>query len=274
MADLHILIETHLPEKMYGGFEQIIIHKLSQAIQISIEDYLFSSSSSQVRLSSSGLSVITISDLNLTSENVDDLTLAAEFGLTLIATEGHPSIIGSAIFSDGKCMFANVVPSSQGFSECKFAHRINALVVAQWLRRCLLARKNLKDRFHVTAHRYVKYAKSKNDPDALLDLCISLESLLDSSTEIGFRFSTCLSKVTGVKATEAKVFSEILSDLYDLRSKIVHGDHEAGKLMKKLGPRLPDLDRGAKRVLTTYIFYLSEHSRKEWKDHLRNCLFS
>jgi hypothetical protein len=91
---------------------------------------------------------------------------------------------------------------------------------------------------HITASRYVRYARGDNQQDKLTDLCISLESLLDGKTEIAFRFGCCLAKVTGSKGKKAEDSAQLLSQLYDLRSKIVHGDPEAIKAMQKMEPNI------------------------------------
>ena len=107
-----------------------------------------------------------------------------------------------------------------------------------------------------------------------MDLSISLESLLDSRTEISFKFGACLAKVTGESGKRAEEISELLSELYDVRSRIAHGDPAAAKGLINIEPKLPSIRRLARKVLTTYILFMSEHSREEWKKHLRSCLFS
>ena len=66
--------------------------------------------------------------------------------------------------------------------------------------------------------------------------------------------------------------SVLLSDLYDLRSKIVHGT-EATKEHKKIDPHVERLRYIARQILSTYVLYISEHTRDEWKKHLRSSLF-
>ena len=94
---------------------------------------------------------------------------------------------------------------------------------------------------------------------------------MDSQTEISFRFGVCLAKVQG--GADAEELSTLLSDLYDLRSKVVHGA-DATKEHKKVEPHVPRLRNSSRAILTRYIVYLAEHTREEWKKHLRKSLFT
>jgi uncharacterized protein YutE (UPF0331/DUF86 family) len=126
---------------------------------------------------------------------------------------------------------------------------------------------------HITADRYVRYARTQHLKDSLLDLCISLESLLDSQTEIAFRFGTCLAKVTGQKGKAAETTAGLLSHLYGLRSKIVHGA-DPEKELKKIESHLPNLHTIAQVILTKYVLFMSEHSRADWRQHLNALIFA
>ena len=180
-----------------------------------------------------------------------------------------------AVFTDGACNFARILDEQWTVvASPTFSKRLNGIAIAQWLRRCATARTNLKTRIEVTASRYVRYQKANNLADGLMDLCISLESLLDSQTEISFRFSTCLSRIVGERGAGEKQSANLLSRLYDIRSKLAHGDPEATKLLKKIELDLPELNKLARKILTTYVLYMSEHSREDWRIHVRTSLFS
>ena len=68
--------------------------------------------------------------------------------------------------------------------------------------------------------------------------------------------------------------ANLLSRLYDIRSKLAHGDPQAAKQLKKFESDLPELDKLARKILTMYVLYMSEHSRDDWKSHVRTSLFS
>jgi len=172
------------------------------------------------------------------------------------------------------CVHASRLPlRSPGVNQPIFGRAMSGVAASKWLRQFFVARRNTQDRMHITADRFVRYLRGQNSRDSLTDLCISLESLLDSQTEIKFKFGTCLARLTGKRGLEAEGAVELLEDLYDLRSKVVHGDPAADKLRQKMQARLPALRREARSILTRYVLFMSEHSRSDWKKHLRTVLF-
>jgi hypothetical protein len=274
MSDLYLLTSTEFPERMYGAFENIRLEKVSQPALVAIEDFLFRETDDQIKLPSPAPSAIVITDAKVNRSAIEETLAVVQFGLALLADEGLPSMHAGASISGDKCTFAQIIPGAQTDRQCRFADRINSSIATQWLKRCLAAHKTLQGRLHIAAHRYIRYAKSDERADALLDLCISLESLLDVHAEISFQFATCLAKVAESDGNAAMELADVLRDLYDLRSRIVHGDHQIGKKIKQLESKLPALHKGAKKILTRYILYASEHSREDWKLHLRSRLFT
>ena len=97
--------------------------------------------------------------------------------------------------------------------------------------------------------------------------------MLDAQTEIAFRFSVCLAKAAGRRGRSSEADGKLLSDLYDLRSKIVHGDPAASKMLGRIAPSHGDLLSLSRSILVAYVLYLSEHSRKEWAEHLKSRVF-
>src|SRR5205823_5050921 len=128
-----------------------------------------------------------------------------------------------------------------------FPKKVVKAAASTWVRHFFGARRRTKDKLHITADRFVRYSRMNNSRDALLDLCICLESLIESQTEISFRFATCLAKVTRLK--DAEEISDLLSDLYDLRSKVVHGT-DSTKEHKKVEPNIAKLRLTARAILT------------------------
>jgi hypothetical protein len=121
---------------------------------------------------------------------------------------------------------------------------------------------------------FLRYRDHGPIVDRLTDLCISLESLIDSQTEISFRFSTCLARLGGIRGTDAESASLLLKDLYNFRSKVLHGDPAYAKLLVALEPRALDLSRLARKKLVHYFLFLAENSKSSWKEHLSKDLFS
>jgi hypothetical protein len=64
----------------------------------------------------------------------------------------------------------------------------------------------------------------------------------------------------------------LLRALNDLRSKVVHGT-DPTKQHNKVDPHTVKLRLAARAILTTYVLYLTEHTKDEWKKHLRTSLF-
>jgi hypothetical protein len=208
------------------------------------------------------------------SEILDFVTLV-EFACSIVAVTGHPSFLAVGLFSKNSCTQVRHLSRSVSIStDISFVPTLTSNGMLQWLRRCLKAQTNSKGRLHITADRFVRFDRSENVADALMDLCISLESLLDHQTEVSFRFSICLTRVIEPRGEQAENTATLLSSLYDVRSKIAHGDPSASSRLKKLKPNVPRLSALAKEILTIYTLFLSEHSRKEWKAHIKKNLYT
>ena len=175
-----------------------------------------------------------------------------------------------ATFGATKCLEALLRTYGEVSPAPVFPRKVKKAAASTWLRYFFSARQKTKDGLHTTADRFVRYARINNTRDAMVDLCICLESLMDTQTEISFRFGVCLAKVKG--GTDAEELSDLLSDLYDLRSKVVHGS-DATKEHRKVEPHAQKLRSSSRAILTRYVVYLAEHTREEWKKHLRKSLF-
>lgn len=273
MPDVHIITGENIPKRLYGSDGGYALRPTSREELISLEDRFFLQNQ-ETKIELDATSVV-LPDTRVSAANMEEYATLAEFALLLLVVSGHPSFVAIGVFSSNVCSHAWLLEhSANQLIVPQFARRMNGRATSQWIKRCSMARLNLKDRMHITASRYVRYARADNRLDALTDLCISLESLLDSQTEISFRFSCCLAKVTGSKGQKAEDSAKLLSQLYELRSKIVHGDPAAVKLMKKMEPNIPLLHTLARTILTSYVLFTSEHSRDEWKSHLKSCLFT
>jgi hypothetical protein len=162
----------------------------------------------------------------------------------------------------------------QSFGPPSFTTGLIGDAAAQWLYRCSAAKGKHPDRFRIAAGRYVRFARFQNPADALLDLCIALESLLDSQTEIAFRFTLTFVKLLKLKDGPARRTAELLSDLYALRSKLAHGDPAADKLLVKLLKTFPELRDIARRILVAYVLFIGDDDRDKWKGHLQSLIYA
>lgn len=193
-----------------------------------------------------------------------------EFGLAVITVSGFHPVSIVAAFDEATCVEARQRPIHLLAGDSTFPKKLTKGAGSAWMRQVFKARLQTKDRLHISADRFVRYSRTVDSSDALVDLCICLESLIESQTEISFRFSTCLAKIARVPNPE--IVSELLANLYDLRSKVVHGA-DPRKEHKKLQSHTSNIRFVARAILTSYVLFLAEHSKEEWKQHLRRSLF-
>ena len=260
-----------LPKPLHSTAADCSIRTLSEHERLAIEDYFFGK---QVKIGLDAATTAVVVAQSLTAgATMDEFAVLIEFALGILTISGFQPVTIVATCNPLKCTDALQRPYMDATDAATFPKKVGGIAASAWMRRFFTARRNTKDRMHITADRFVRYSRTKSSRDSLLDLCICLESLLDSQTEISFRFGTCLAKVTNRNGRQAEEISDLLSDLYDLRSKVVHGT-DAAKEHKKIDLHIPKLRQVARAVLTTYVLYLSEHTRDQWRQHLRSSLFT
>jgi hypothetical protein len=273
MTELIVLISDALPTRYEGASHGFAVQPLGVPHKIAIEDYFdkrnqrttFPASAFVIRMPAAGERV---------AQNNPSILLA-EFALTLLATGGHPKLSFASLFRKGKCIDCTQLPSALwSFATPQFVSRINEDAAAQWVCRCSMAHKTNGDRIDIAARRFVRFSRFVDPADALLDLCISLESLLNSQTEVSFRFGLSLAKLIGLNGAGAQSTAELLGNLYKLRSKLAHGDPGAHKLLSQMQADLPKIRKIAREILVRYVLYLGDHSRREWDEHLETCIYS
>lgn len=269
MADYYALTAEPLPRALHGTDGPYSIRTLSDAERLTIEDY-FSKKEIKVALST-GATAIVLPQSDATGASLEDIPVLIEFALGILTVSGYQAIQIVATLNATTCTGALVCPSRSGTAVLPiFAKKVIKAAASTWIRKFFAARMKSKNRLRITAERFVRYLRAGDSYDGLVDLCISLESVLESQTEISFRFSTCLAVISGLKNPEE--ISKLLSDLYDLRSKVVHGV-DYTKQHKKIVPTIDKVRFTARAVLTAYVLYLSEHTPDEWKQHLLSSLF-
>jgi len=116
----------------------------------------------------------------------------------------------------------------------------------------------------------------RNDPfDQIIDLTISMESLIQSSVELKFKFALFHSFLSQRSpAPRAQTFA-ILKDLYDARSSIVHGDSATRSAQRKITDtiaRIPELIRLAHASINYYSAFIFENSIDKWSAHLEGLI--
>ena len=270
MPDYYAVTSDPLPKALHMGGEDFSIRTLSESERIAVEDYLLSKGGTKTALKPETTAVI-VSHSSMVGATIEDVPILIEFALGILATTGFQPIAMIATFGTSDCREARLMNQSFLREAPTFPKKLGSAAVSAWVRRFLDARHNTKDRLHITADRFVRYCKTKGSRDSLVDLCICLESLLDATTEISFRFGACLAKATGATGRKAEEACELLSALYDLRSRVVHGA-DSNKEYNKINAHLGRLHRVSREILTGYVLYLSEHKRDDWTKHLRRLL--
>lgn len=267
MADYYALTGTPLPATLHGVDADYSIRTLSERERVSIEDYFFRNG---IKLSlRPETTAVIVPQADANAATMEDLAVLVEFALGVLSLSGFEPITTVATLGASGCSAGLQRPRVETVNPPKFPKKVVKSAASTWIRYFFGARRKAKDRLHITADRFVRYLKTNDTRDALVNLCICLESLIESQTEISFRFSVCLAKVAGQKDAEA--ISDLLSDLYGLRSKVVHGT-DATKEHNKVGPNTAKLRSVARSILTAYILYVTDHTKEEWKQHLRSSL--
>jgi hypothetical protein len=269
LADYYALTSEPLPMALIGVDGDYSIRTLSDRERISIEDYFFRK---ELKVSiGSETTAVVVPQGQTASTTLEDLAILVEFALGVLSVSGFQAIRTVATVSASGCSDALQRSYSETPNAPAFPKKLVKSAASTWVRRFFEARHKTKDKLHITADRFVRYLRMNSSRDSLVDLCISLESLIEAQTEISFRFALCLAKVAGLK--DAHATSELLGDLYDLRSKVVHGT-DATKEHKKIAPNADKLRMAARAVLTAYILYMAEHTKEEWKRHLKHSLLA
>ena len=270
MADIHLLFDA-LPRRMHFVHSTAFIRPLASAEANAIEARLLDIGG---RYDLQGAAWVTVGLIQGDWQKLDELCALMEFGLATLTTAGHPLPRVAAHMSGVSCDRIRILNSPSVSSPSPaFPTRIRSAAASGWIRGCAAARDKVPDRMHITTSRFIRFAKGANVEEGLVDLCISLESLLDAQTEISFRFATCLTLASGLRGADAESAIELLGLLYDARSKIVHGDPAASKRLAKLRPRLNELRALSVRILTNYVLFLRDNTRKDWEIYLRRGFF-
>ena len=273
MPDILLVTPSQIPRRLHSVSEGYSLRPLTKQEATSLEDRLFRQGM-PVELPRPS-SVVSFPSVHIGHNSLNEYATLAEFALALLTSEGHALVTFASAFSEAECTRALPIPSpASPPAPIAFPRRLTRIGTTQWLRACHNAHRSATRKFEVTESRFLRFLRGIDPGDSLLDLCISLESLLTVQTEIAFRFSVLLAHVPGDRGALARDSSALLADLYELRSKIVHGDPAASKVLARLGPNQASLKDLARRILVAYVLFMSEHSSDQWGTHVRAILFS
>lgn len=120
------------------------------------------------------------------------------------------------------------------------------------------------DRFNSALYRTVPY-------DKIIDITISLESLISGTTELRHRFSLYNAWIAEQDLKNRKRCFDLLRSVYDARSAIVHGtlmtEKEHEKKINSVLKNWDDITRVAGKVIAYHLLYLYANDIKKWYQH-------
>lgn len=120
----------------------------------------------------------------------------------------------------------------------------------------------------ITLSRFHSALLKGNSHDKLIDLTISLESLVPGGGEFRFRFPYFLSLVIEKDISERKGVFNDLRNLYDARSALVHGSPDRGSSVDQAINNWDRLVTFAKHCVLYRIQFECEVTDTKWKEHL------
>lgn len=120
------------------------------------------------------------------------------------------------------------------------------------------------DRFNAALFRVQPY-------DKIIDITISLESLINGTTELRNRFSQYNAWVAESDVKKRKDCFELLKSLYDARSTIVHGSgmsqKQHNKIIDPILAKWDDIIKIAGNALGYHLLYVYNNDIGKWYEH-------
>jgi hypothetical protein len=123
----------------------------------------------------------------------------------------------------------------------------------------------------VTLDRFNTSLIRANTFDQIIDITISLESIVESSTEIRFRFSLYNSLIAESDSSKRRAVFEMFQTLYDARSAIIHGDIHSrsnSRKIEKTIQTMPEIRKAAVAVISYFVMYQYKQRKLAWRDHI------
>jgi hypothetical protein len=193
MADYYALTGAPLPAALHGVDAEYSIRTLSDRERLSIEDFFFAKDI-KISLNPATTAVI-VPQSQTANATMDNFAVLVEFALGVLTVSGFQPITTVATLNATNCSDALQRAYQETSESPAFPKKLLKTAACTWVRHFFSARHRTKDKLHITADRFVRYLRMNNSSDSFVDLCICLESLIESQTEISFRFAMCLAKV-------------------------------------------------------------------------------
>jgi hypothetical protein len=113
--------------------------------------------------------------------------------------------------------------------------------------------------------------------DRIVDITISLESLISGKDELRFKFALYNSFIAASGPDERFGAFKLLMKLYDARSAIVHGDtisKENSRVIETVADNWPEIVKLARAALNYHLFFVHQAPRDEWDEHLKYLVYA
>lgn len=107
--------------------------------------------------------------------------------------------------------------------------------------------------------------------DKILDSTICFETMTPGNVELVFRLSQNISFIVGANASERLEIFDKMKLLYDVRSKLVHGDlnEKAFKKVDEVKNDWANYEKYLRSAVTYYLLFLSLNKKEDWEQHVK-----
>lgn len=125
---------------------------------------------------------------------------------------------------------------------------------------------------YLTLSRFNAALSKSEMIDKIIDLTISLESLIEGTSELRNRFALYNAWTSQADSNRRESAYQLLLKLYDARSKIVHGSSNdlSDKIIKPVVDNWQNLIEIAKQSLAYFLLFLFNRELKEWYQHQKD----
>ena len=257
--------------------EKVQFRALSEAEHRLISEY----TTQEFMKSQENRKALIISDLPKDNEKVvRNIALSAQVSMNLVSaidpvifTYGY--VVGSAVISQIKSEYEfGLWGDSTTLSKQKYkiTTGVSRAEVSE-LYNLTMGSLNKTPSLRVTYNRFCSSLVKQNNEDKLIDLSIALESLVPGGGEFKFRFPYFLSLISETDTTERKKIFDLLEDLYDARSGLVHGSDDRSKQIKNCISNWGKLVQIASKCLFYRIVAENQNPAIIWKEHLRELAY-
>lgn len=125
-----------------------------------------------------------------------------------------------------------------------------------------------------TLEKYNSALMRENFTDQLLDTAICFETMNPGNTELVYRLSQNIAFMIGSSPEEKVRIFDDMKKLYDVRSKLVHGDlKNASKKVEEVKASWIIYQKYLKAAVTYYVMFLSQKRKEEWEQHIKELIF-